>query len=361
MSRGLFVDIKKKLPGFRLSVWFDTNSGALGFLGASGSGKSMTLRCIAGLEKPDTGKIVLNGRVLFDSEKNINISCKKRKIGFLFQNYALFPNMTVEENIGFALGSLDKKQRNTIIREKIEMVKLKGLEKRYPLQLSGGQQQRVALARALAVEPEVLMLDEPFSALDDNLRSHMVKQLIETIGNYSGNTLFVTHNREEAYRVCDKLLILSDGRVEAHGDKEKVFQSPPTLETARLTGCKNISKAVYLSSDELEAVEWGIKLKPRAGLSKKLMYVGIRAHYIRIATKNDECNVFNCHTDSVIESPFRVTVYLTIERDVWRKSLQSEDHQLKWEISKEKWIELKEQPLPWKIYLNPEKLMVFEK
>lgn len=142
------MDIQKKLPGFMLNVNFETGMDTLGLLGASGSGKSMTLRCIAGIDTPDSGKIVLNGRTLFDSKKGINLPCRKRKLGYLFQNYALFPNMTVEENIGFGIGDKKREDRIAIIKEMVTIIKLEGLEKRYPNQLSGGQQQRVALARA---------------------------------------------------------------------------------------------------------------------------------------------------------------------------------------------------------------------
>ncbi len=351
----LFVDITKKLQGFRLKAGFETGVEALGLLGASGSGKSMTLRCIAGLEKPDKGRIVLNGRVLFDSEQGINIPCRKRKIGFLFQNYALFPNMTVEENIGFALDHLDKQRRKGIVGQMLEMVKLEGMEKRYPFQLSGGQQQRVALARALAIEPEALLLDEPFSALDDYLRGHMVKQLIDTLSGYRGVTLFVTHNMEEAYRVCSKLVVLTEGRVEAQGDKEMLFQRPPTQTTARLTGCKNFSEAVFIEGDRLKAVDWGVELKLKVPLTEEVRHVGLRAHYIRLAGENDRENVFPCRPSYTSETPFRMTVYLHLGEE----APSSGSYHLQWKVTKEKWLELQGRPLPWNICLDPEKLMGF--
>ncbi|MDP4180603.1 MAG: sulfate/molybdate ABC transporter ATP-binding protein [Bacillota bacterium] len=354
---GLVVDIKKKLSGFTLNVNFDTRQDVMGLLGSSGSGKSMTLRCIAGIEKPDKGRIVLNDRTLFDSDKGINIPSRMRKIGYLFQNYALFPNMTVEENIGFALNNLPKTERKNIIQKNIEMMKLNGLEKRYPIQLSGGQQQRVALARALAIEPEALLLDEPFSALDDHLRSFLTKQLIDTLTNYNGVTLFVTHNMEEAYKICNKLIVLKGGNVEAAGDKKEILENPMTKATAQLTGCKNFSKARYLSSRELFATEWGIKLNCRDNLNNNIKYVGIRAHYIKEALEECNENVFTCWPSFISEGPFRVTVYLSIGS----KALNSEDYHLQWEASKEEWLELKDQPLPWKIYLDPVKLMIFYK
>lgn len=220
----LDVNIKKKLQGFKLEVSFKTENGIVGLLGASGSGKSMTLRCIAGLEEPDSGYIELNGRILYDSEKGINLPSRKRKIGFLFQNYALFPHMTVEENIMFGLGKLSHARQSEKVDRIISMMHLTGLEKRYPNQLSGGQQQRVALARALVVEPEALFLDEPFSALDEHLRCHMVNQMTDSLSEYKGVTLFVTHNMEEAYHVCSDLIILSGGEKGSIRQQGKAFQ-----------------------------------------------------------------------------------------------------------------------------------------
>ena len=160
----LYIDINKDLSSFNLKVSMESKGGIIGFLGASGSGKSMTLKCIAGLEKADTGKIVINEKVLFDSENKINIKTKDRKVGFLFQNYALFPHMTIRDNIEIGLDKLSRSEKNKLSSTYIQKFGLKGLENRYPWQLSGGQQQRVALARALITSPDILLLDEPFSA-----------------------------------------------------------------------------------------------------------------------------------------------------------------------------------------------------
>jgi len=353
----LYVDIKKKLPGFTLDVNFKASTDVLGLLGASGAGKSMTLRCIAGLEKPDKGRIVLNERILFDSEQGINLPSRRRKIGFLFQNYALFPNMTVEDNIGLALETIPREQRRAIIRQKIVMNKLEGLEKRYPFQLSGGQQQRVALARALAVEPEALLLDEPFSALDEHLRSHIIKELLDSLSDYHGVTVFVTHNIEEAYRISRKLVVLADGKVEAEGTKEEMFMKPPTLAAAQLTGYKNFSAANYTSSHELNAVDWGVSLRVAGEVDQEVRQVGIRAHFIKLASGTDTDNVFQCWPVSTSEAPFRITVYLSLTK----MALNPDDYHLQWEMSQERWMELKDRQLPWLICLNPEKLITILK
>ncbi|HBW37851.1 sulfate/molybdate ABC transporter ATP-binding protein [Desulfosporosinus sp. BICA1-9] len=350
----LLVDIQKTLPGFELDVHFETGQDILGLLGASGSGKSMTLRCIAGIETPDQGRIVLNGRILFDSQKGINLPCQKRKLGYLFQNYALFPNMTVEENIGFGLGDKKRDAQRAIIKKMVTMIKLEGLEKRYPNQLSGGQQQRVALARALAIEPEALLLDEPFSALDDYLRSHMVQQLTETIADYPGVTLFVTHNMDEIYSICNQLVVLSQGKIEAHGGTEDLFRSPPTLISAQLTGCKNFSRANYLSPFELEALDWGIHLITQHELPQKIAYVGIRAHSIEWATDEKRDNVLCGWLKATSETPSRITLYLNVKNE----TLRQHDQQIQWEITKQTWSALRDKPQPWNLYCHPVDLII---
>lgn len=349
----LYVDIKKRLRNFELNVKFNASKDILGILGASGSGKSMAIRCIAGLETPDSGKIVLNDRVLYDSQKKVDLLSRKRRTGFLFQNYALFPHLNIEQNIEFALGHLSVLERSKIVAEKIDMMRLKGFEKRYPNQLSGGQQQRVALARVLAVDPEVLLLDEPFSALDDHLRSQMVKQLIESLSEYNGVTLFVTHNMEEAYRICKDIMFLSDGKKEAYGEKAEIFLRPPTLYTAQLTGCKNISRARRLGTNIIEAEEWGCKLETNEDVHN-ISHVGIRAHYITMADEKMDKNIFSCLPVYTSETPFRMTVYLSIEKP----ALGMKDYHVQWEISKEKWEEVKNKPLPWKMQLKPDKLIL---
>jgi molybdate transport system permease protein len=257
----LEVAIEKQVSGFRLAVEFTADGSPLGLLGPSGSGKTMTLRAIAGLEKPDRGRIVLHGRVLFDSERGINVPARERRIGLLFQNYALFPHLTVAENIAFGLRRVPRPERTRRVAAQLAATHLNNLASRYPASLSGGEQQRVALARALAVEPAALLLDEPFSALDTHLRGALERQLRETMETYRGSTLFVSHNLEEAYRVCEELVVLARGGVAARGPKEDIFRQPPTLEVARLTGCKNFSRARRTAYGLIEALDWGCKLR----------------------------------------------------------------------------------------------------
>jgi len=353
-NSGLFIDIQKQLANFELEVTFSSKDRALGLLGASGAGKSLILRCIAGIETPNSGRIVLNGRILFDSKRRINIPARDRRIGFLFQNYALFPHLSVAQNIAFGL---PKHTPSAKIKQQVEaqlaVVQLQGYGNRYPHQLSGGQQQRVALARALASQPEVLLLDEPFSALDTHLRTQLEKQLVSTLSTYPGVTLFVTHNLEEAYRVCSDLLVLEKGKAIAYGSKHDIFEHPHTFSVAQLTGCKNFSRAIVRESQKVEAIEWGAKLQVVEPIPDRLSYVGIRAHQI-IFTHNPNENTFPCWLVQTSETPHRMTLYLKLHTPPANPS----DYHLQAEVFKEKWATLKDQPFPWYVKLDPLRLIL---
>ena len=204
----LQAKIKKKFSGFTLDVEFETKEGCMGILGASGCGKSMTLKCIAGIEKPDSGRIVLNGRVLFDSEKKINLPVQKRNVGYLFQNYALFPTMTVEQNLMVVMDG-KKEEKRTKIKEQLERFELSGLEKRYPSQLSGGMRQRAGIARTLAMNPKVILMDEPFSAVDHLTRCTLQEELIRIHQEEKKTVLFITHDINEAVYLADRVILLT--------------------------------------------------------------------------------------------------------------------------------------------------------
>lgn len=363
----LSVTLTKYLPDFRLDVSFVADNQPLGLLGASGTGKSLLLRCLAGIETPDTGRIVLNNRVLFDSDQGINVPICDRKIGIFFQNYALFPHLTVAQNVAFGLPqslSADKKQ--AVVYQQLAAVQLETLGQRYPHELSGGQQQRVALARALASQPELLLLDEPFSALDTHLRAHIEQQLIYRLQSYSGITLLVTHNLDEAYRVCDNLLILGGGKALTHGPKHQIFERPRTVSLAQLTGCKNISDAAVLGPNQVEAHHWQCTLQTVEPLPTNLTQIGIRAHQIdfleqlpsRVSSQNslDFPNRFSCWLAATSETPHRMTLYLKLHSP----PADNRDYHLQAEVFKEKWILLKDCPLPWTVYLNPLKLILLE-
>lgn len=208
----LEVQIYKKLAEFDLDVSFQVNDNILGLMGASGSGKSMTLKCIAGIETPDQGRIVLNDRVLFDSEKKINVPIQKRNVGYMFQSYALFPNMNVYENISVGLRARKVKDVDIVAQKVMKQFQISELASRYSKQLSGGQRQRVALARLMAYEPDVLLLDEPFSALDEDLKEDLLRELKSEL-QISKPVIFVSHNKEEVNELCDFLYKIKQGEI----------------------------------------------------------------------------------------------------------------------------------------------------
>ena len=250
----LNVSIKKKLRDFTLEVAFRVRDEVFALFGASGCGKSITLKCIAGIETPDCGSITLNGRILYDSAKNINLPPQARRVGYLFQNYALFPNMTVAQNITFAATG-DKLSK---LKQNIERFQLHGLENAYPNQLSGGQSQRVALARVLASHAEFLLLDEPFSALDSYLKWQLELELAQILKHYGG-AILVTHDRGEVFRLSDKVAVLHDGLISTIDSTQELFLNPKTLHAAILTGCK-VSRLRKIADNQFLAVDWDMIL-----------------------------------------------------------------------------------------------------
>ncbi len=356
------IDIYKKLHRFELDVHVSSQAKTIGFLGGSGSGKSMTLRCIAGLDKPDSGRIVMQGNVLFDSEQGIDIVPQKRNVGFILQDYALFPHMTVEENVAFGLHHLSKKECKSRLEHYLRQVHMFDYRKHYPSGLSGGQRQRIAIARALAREPEILLLDEPFSALDTHLRSQMEGQLAEILKGFNGMSVFVSHDVQESFRLSDTLAIYNGGKVIASGDKEVIFQNPQYPEVARITGCKNIGRIdrLYKEGDNMivESSEWGLSLTVNRRIDETMKYIGIRAHYLEyvspekgVEDRADTRNVVEATIIRVLESPFRVMLYLQIGTGT---SL------IQWDISKEEWQSIKK--VSPKIYLRfPEDKLIMMK
>lgn len=351
-DRSLAIDVIKPLDGFQLEVALQAQQSPLGVLGASGAGKSLLLRCIAGLETPAQGKIVLNGRTLFDAEKGINVRSCDRNVGIVFQNYALFPHLTVAQNIAF--GIKHRHQRATLVNTWLETLELSGLSNRYPHQLSGGQQQRVALARALAMEPDILLLDEPLSALDTYLRSHIEKLLYKVLSNYSGVTLFITHKLEEAYRLCPNLIVLANGNVAAAGTREYIFIHPPTVDVARVTECKNFSPAHRLGDQWIDALDWSCQLKIMSQPESAQIHIGIRAHHIQFPTDFNLENTFPGWLAMVSETQHRVTLYIKLHS----MPTSDSDYHLQAEVARNTWQQLQQNPLPWPVRLAAQAIMV---
>jgi len=330
----LFVDIKKRLGDFYLDVSFKTDGGVLGLLGASGCGKSMTLKCIAGIEKPDEGRIVLDGAVLFDSERRVNLPPQKRKIGYLFQNYALFPNMTVRQNILCGLRG-EKDNAQNALDEMMDLMQLRGLEKHRPWMLSGGQQQRVALARILVGSPNLLMLDEPFSALDSHLRGQLQIQMQKLLKEFGKSVLMVTHSRDEAYRLCDRIALLDDGGILTCKDTKELFADPESRQAALMTGVKNIAQAEKTGEYELTVPAWGVRLTTALPLRDELCAVAVRAHYFNSKTAH---NRYPVRFTGQMEEPFEYILQFRYENqdesspDIWwrlpKDRLPKEPHEL---------------------------------
>ncbi|MBR3187818.1 MAG: ATP-binding cassette domain-containing protein [Lachnospiraceae bacterium] len=313
----LILDFEKKLEDFHLHVHYEGQASRIGILGASGCGKSMTLRSIAGIETPDRGLISLSGRDLFDSEKKINLRPQQRRVGYLFQNYALFPTMTVEQNIMAGVrGSKEERQKRA--QEMVHAFQLEGLEKRRPAELSGGQQQRVALARIMAYHPEALLLDEPFSAMDYFLKEKLRLEMKQVLQKYAGLSILVTHDRDEAYQLCDHLLLMHEGSVIADGPTKEIFDHPKTVEAARLTGCKNISRIRPLGQHRICALDWdNLELTTQEEVTEEITHAGIRAHDFFPCADESAENRIHVENPVLTELPFEW--YIVLQNKIWWK------------------------------------------
>lgn len=342
----LLVDIEKKLGNFSLKVSFEAGNEILALLGASGCGKSLTLKCIAGVEKPDRGKIIADDVTLYDSEKWISLSPQQRRTGLMFQNYALFPNMTLRQNI-LAGGNRekDKKKRGEMADAVMERFSLTELRDHLPSQLSGGQQQRAALARILVSAPKVLLLDEPFSALDAHLRFRLERETHQVMRDFGKTVVFVSHDRDEVFRLADRIAVMSEGAIDVIGSKKEVFSAPLTRNAAMLTGCKNITPVTVLSPNRVLAQDWGIELET-ADIPQGTAFAGIRMHDLCYGEGE---NGFRCDVTEVIENPFSFTIML-------RPAGQKEAGTFGWETDKALWEKVRADQIP--IRLPKEKLML---
>ena len=323
----IFVDIEKKLGDFTLKAKFQAGDETLALLGASGCGKSMTLRCIAGIEKPDRGKIILDGVTLFDSETGINLTPQRRHTGLMFQNYALFPNMTVAQNIKTgAKRERDSKIRKDMVESVMECFDLGDLADRYPHQLSGGQQQRVALARILVSSPNILLLDEPFSALDSHLRFKLEREVRETAKKFGKTVILVSHDRDEVYRMSDSIAIMENGTITAMGTNRDVFASPQTRGGASLTGCKFLSRAEKVGENRIRALDWDLELNVPP-CDYEIKSLGIRMHKVRMGEGE---NHIRCQVAEEIENPFSYTLML-------KPAGSNAANTFGWSVSREIW------------------------
>lgn len=342
------VNITKRFPGFTLDTAFTAGSETLGLLGASGCGKSLTMRCIAGIETPDEGKIVVNGQVFFDGvsgkKPRVSLSPQERKSALLFQDYQLFPHLTVEKNIAAGIArSTEKSEVEQAVALQMKRFGLEGLAKRYPLQLSGGQRQRVALARMLAAQPQILMLDEPFSALDSHLKEELHQNLLGVFEEFEGTVLYVSHDIDEAFRFCDRIAVVSQGHIDEIAPKQEILNAPKSLAALRLSGCKNTTPAVRTGHSAVHLPEWGVSLACAEAVPENVAHVGIRATAIQRAQEPGE-NIFRMRCDRTSDSRFERIAMLS-----FTDCAPDEDHP--WDNAHERTMSLFKTHLCWRISL----------
>ena len=332
----LYADIHKRIEDFELDVMIESDASRIGILGESGSGKSMTLRSIAGIETVDSGHIEIGGRVLFDSASGVDLKPQKRNVGYMFQSYALFPTMSVLKNVMAGLGKTTDESRAKAA-DMLKRFRMDGFENRLPGELSGGQQQRVALARIMVTEPDLILLDEPFSALDSYLRDRMQVEMLEMLEDYAGQVVMVSHSRDELYRFSEELFIISHGNVIRHGETKAVFKEPLSASAARLTGCKNYSEARWIDDHTVEAVDWGLQLTTDREVPRSICFIGYRAHCFEPVWGERQENCINCDIVRVDDLPFEKNYYI--------RSLK-EDAPLCWFVQGEGQTILEERGLP---------------
>ena len=305
----LTIEAEKRLGSFHLSLSLTSGSRRLGILGPSGCGKSLTLKLLAGVQTPDRGRIELDGRTLYDSAGKVDLPPRQRRVGYLFQNYALFPAMTVAQNLAAGL-RCPRAERQRRVARLAEQFQLTGLEDRHPGRLSGGQQQRVALARMMAAEPEAILLDEPFSAMDVILREELRGQMRAFLTDYPGLAVMVSHSLEELYHFCDTLAVLDGGKLLACGPTEAVFRHPEQVRVARLTGCRNILPARPAQGQSLYLPGWDVTLRTAWPVDARVTAVGLRAPALRPAGESGGENVLAGRPGACVSTPFQTRLEL---------------------------------------------------
>lgn len=346
------VRIHREFDDFKLDVQFQSESRRIGILGASGCGKSLTLKSIAGIERPETGKIESAGKVFFDSAKKIWMPPQERNVGYLFQNYALFPTITVEKNIGIAL-RCGKKEKEKKVRDMIDRFSLQGLEKKLPGQLSGGQQQRTALARIMIYEPDMILLDEPFSALDSYLKEQTQRECLELLQDYPGTVILVSHSRDEIYRFSEEVLVMDGGKAVIQKTVKELFEHPQKVAAAKLTGCKNIEEIVWKDGKHLYVPGWDMVIPAGMGNVGDTQAIGIRAHeFTTERTESDGELVFPVYKPEVKEDLFEYHVqFFTSERA---------KTPVVWKVSKKLW-DVGEKGVPKWLHLKREHILFLER
>ncbi len=295
MNARVEVRIRKRFSGFALDVAWEAGDAVVALFGPSGAGKSLTLQCLAGLVRPDAGRIAVDGRVFFDGDAGVHVAPQDRRLGYVFQGYALFPHLTVADNVGFGLAHWSRERRSRRVDEVLERLDLSALAGRWPRELSGGQQQRVALGRALAVDPALLLLDEPLSALDAPLRRTVRAELGRIVRDWGTPAVLVTHDLGEAFELADRIVVYDGGRIIQAAPKSEVLSSPASVQVARLMGVRNILTGVALkATPEIIQLRWkGHLLEAINSPSRRWLPAAetpvaffVRPEYVRLVRKD---------------------------------------------------------------------------
>ena len=325
-------------------------------LGPSGSGKTTLLRSLVFLEKADGGEMDFDGKSLdLKKARPVDISWVRKNTAFVFQSYNLFANKTALENVmlGLTVGrGMKKEMARQIALEALEEVGLADRKDYYPSQLSGGQQQRVALARIMAYEPSVILLDEPFSALDVFLKDRLQQEMMELLSDYDGTVILVSHSRDEIYRFSEELLVIDDGKQICYGDTKAIFDCPEQVEAARLTGCKNIVRVKRLDEHSIEIPDWGTRLHLEQEIDAEITHIGLRAHEFIPVWGEREDNCIPVKEKGKAEFPFEWKYFLKGETE------ESDD--ICWYVQKNLWDELTEKGIPDYLKLPEKEILLLK-
>ena len=354
----LSADIHRRIDDFELDVLIESDADRIGILGESGSGKSMTLRSIAGIADTGSGRIEVNGRVLYDSETKTDLKPQKRNVGYMFQSYALFPTMSVLKNVMAGLGRPDEEKRARAM-DMLKRFRMDGLENRLPGELSGGQQQRAALARIMVTGPDLILLDEPFSALDSYLRDRMQLEMTEMLKDFPGQVLMVSHSRDELYRFSEEIFVLQSGKVIRHGTTGDVFRDPGSVEAARLTGCKNFTRAEKTGDKTIRLTDWDLEVSLAKEIPDGITHAGYRAHrFVPVwGERQDNCIRFIPVRED--ELPFEKNYYFRPEHD-GSDSVHADDTIISWFVQRNEQNEIEKRGLPDWLRLNEEDILLLK-